>query len=230
MEDTIRHKYEEFKTTCLECRLCHDAGLCYPNSFPLFMQRAPVNTDILFILEAPNWNDTFTPTKRYLTVDPDTDPSGEFFWDLFTRELCLDLEKYLFLTNSVLCLPRLSNDKFTVTSRHINYCSTWLKKIIDVFQPRIVCTIGKKALRATEKIEEHFLYKKKLAEIVAAPFQWYGRTLYPLFHTALLGRKPPTGRSDELQRADWRKLRQLYDALTLHNEPFHRIADKFGSR
>jgi uracil-DNA glycosylase family 4 len=173
------------------------------------MKQAPVNTDILFVLEAPNWNDTFTPSKCYLTVDPYTDPSGAFFWDLFTNELGLDPDRHLFLTNSVLCLPRSKNGKFPVTSKQMAHCSRWLKQMIDNFQPKIVCTIGGTALLAATRIDQH--RRRRLLDGVGEPIKWYGRVLYPLYHTARLARKPPNGRSDDLQRADWRKLRQLYN-------------------
>jgi len=213
MDYPIGEKYKDFKEACLKCDLCDDASIRYKDAFPLFMQKPPTNTDILFIFEAPNWADTFTPSKRYLTVDPNTDPSGKFFYELFTEYLRLDINKYLFFTNSVLCLPSISNDKYAVTSNHITYCSMWLKTIINIFQPKIVCSIGKKALMATAYIEKHNKYNHNLGDIVADPFQWYGRVLFPLFHTGLLARKPPYGRSADLQRTDWLKLREIYNKL-----------------
>jgi uracil-DNA glycosylase len=208
------NKYEEFKTACLQCRLCHDAGLLYSEAYPLFMKHAPVNTVILFVLEAPNWNDTFTPSKRYLTVDPHTDQSGISLWDLFTNEVNLDPEKYLFLTNSVLCLPKESlsqDDVYPVTVRQRINCSRWLKMLIDDYQPKIVCAVGGIALDATARIYKHPY--DRLMDCVGKQIPWYGRILYPLYHISRKTRNSYTGRSEHLQRADWRKLRQLYEAM-----------------
>jgi len=211
MEKIIGMKYDDFKAACQKCTICYDAGIRYPNAFPLFMQKSPINTDILFIFETPNWEDTFIDSRRYLTLGPGTGPTGEFFWELFIKDLRLDINKFLFFTNSVLCLPSINNNrKYEVTSKHINYCSKWLKYIIDTFQPKIVCSIGAKALKATANIEEHNKCKNKLSDIVAEHFLWYGRILYPLFHMGLQARY---WRSAELQRSDWRKLRELYNNI-----------------
>lgn len=210
------NKYDEFKTACRQCTRCHETGLRCTDAFPLFMKQAPVNTDILLILEAPNWNDTFTPSKRYLTVDPDTDESGAFLWDLFTNELRLNPDQHLFLTNSVLCLPHIGLGKsggFPVTQKQIISCSPWLKRLIDDFQPKIVCTLGVTALRATDRIDRHG--KQRLSDAVGRAIPWHDRLLYPLYHTGQLARKPPTGRSDDQQREDWRKLRQLYEGTSI---------------
>jgi len=211
MESNNGLKYEVFKEECHKCKLCDDVGIRYKNSFPLFMQKAPVNTDILFVFEAPNWTDTFTPSKRFLTVGPDTDPSGKYFWKYFIECLGLGIDKYLFFTNCVLCLPRTSNNgDYSVTSRHIDNCSLWFRLMIDMFQPKIVCSVGEKAFKAAALIENHNKCKYKLTDVVAEYFPWYGRILYPLFHTGLQARY---WRSEELQRSDWRKLRELYDKL-----------------
>jgi len=37
------------------------------------MKSPPRKTDILFVLEAPNRDDTYNPDKKYLTIEPDTD-------------------------------------------------------------------------------------------------------------------------------------------------------------
>jgi hypothetical protein len=84
------NKYDDYKTACLQCRVCHDAGLCCTGAYPLFMEQAPINTDILLIGEAPNWNDTFTPSKGYLTVGPSTDPSGSFGWAGISGDITLN--------------------------------------------------------------------------------------------------------------------------------------------
>ena len=208
--DNVEHKYVEFKSSCLQCKICHDAGLCEPGSRPLFMKKSPKNTDILLVLEAPNDGDTFTPSKGYLTVGPDTDDTGILLHDLFINELCLDVDQYLFITNSVLCLPRSNGKKYPVNDKLRNNCSVWFKMIIDEFQPKIVCTIGHKAFKSAMCIEQHVKNNYNMRDIVSDPINWYGRILFPVFHMSKLGR---ANRSVDLQREDWRKLRQIYNVV-----------------
>lgn len=122
------------------------------------MMNPPGATDILFILEAPNRDDTCNPKKKYLTVEPDTDPSGRFFYDLFVNELQFPI-KDLFVTNSVLCLPAQNKGKYPVTSLQQSNCKAILQRMIDVFNPLVVCPVGAKALVATSHLSEH-RYKK----------------------------------------------------------------------
>jgi uracil-DNA glycosylase len=44
-----------------QCRICHKESPSFvdPESFPLFMESPPQNTDIIFIFEAPNRDDTY---------------------------------------------------------------------------------------------------------------------------------------------------------------------------
>jgi len=204
-------KYQDIKEACLKCRKCHDAGLCFTDSFPLFMKKAPVNTDLLFVFEAPNFNDTFDQKKGHLTFGPDTDDTGNFFWDLFSHELQMDPEQHLFVTNCVLCLPSLSLDgKHPVLKMQMRNCSMWLKALIDTFQPKVVCTIGVKALVATSIISNHPW--RQMSEVYYSPQRWrswYGRILYPLYHTSRLARNGENGRSEKQQRSDWCNLRQF---------------------
>jgi len=202
--------WQAFAAECGRCGCCKADGLLDSEAFPVLMKAPPRTTEILFILEAPNKDDTYNPKKRYLTVEPDTDPSGRFFYDLFVNELQLPIQD-LFVTNSVLCLPVKKNGKYPVTSLQQENCSDILRHMIDLFNPIIVCPVGTKALIATSRIHEHG--HKKMATAVAKPTQWYGRTLFPLYHTSGQARNPRNGRPEEKQRADWRSLRATWQRM-----------------
>ncbi len=190
-----------------KCAKCKCDGLLDHGAFAVFQKEAPRSFDILFILEAPNRDDTYNPKKGYLTVDPDTDPSGRFFCDLFINELQFPMSE-LFVTNSVLCLPTEKAGKFPVSALQRKSCLPNLRQLIDTFNPLIVCPMGTKALIATDGIGNHGL--RTMAEAVANPVSWYGRILFPLFHTSAQARNPRNGRPEPLQRADWRKLRDVW--------------------
>lgn len=201
--------WEAYVRNTSECDYCRNLNILDSGAFPLFMRTTPASTDVLFILEAPNRDDTYNSEKGYLTVDSQTDPSGTFFHDLFVNELGLDVEKDLFVTNSVLCLPAPRNGKYPVSITQMKNCSKRLRELIDTFRPLIVCPLGTKALKAAALTEDHGL--RKMADAVGRQLSWYGRILYPLYHTSSQARNPRNGRVEDLQRADWRRLRELLD-------------------
>lgn len=201
--------WETYTRNTSECNYCRNLRILDKEAFPLFMRNAPESTDVLFIWEAPNRDDTYNSRKGYITVDSQTDPSGTFFHDLFVNELKLDVEKDLFVTNSVLCLPAPRNGKYPVSVTQMKNCSKRLFELIDTFHPLIVCPLGTEALKATTIIEDHGF--RKMADAVGRKRSWYGRILYPLYHTSSQARNPRNGRVESLQRADWRRLRELLE-------------------
>jgi uracil-DNA glycosylase family 4 len=148
-----------------------------------------------------------------LTVNYDTDPTGILLYDLFINELKFDFNK-LFITNSVLCLPRkVDVGNFPVKNEIRKKCNKHLKEFILEFDPKIVCPLGVKALNATNLFEKHNFTKMK--DVVAKELDWFGRKLFPLYHTANRARNKTTGRIEEMQRQDWRKLNQLYNKIII---------------
>jgi uracil-DNA glycosylase len=201
--------WETYKRRCMKCKRCQ--GLLDNAAFPLFMKWPPKSTELLFIWEAPNRDDTCNPDKGYITVDSQTDPSGAFFHDLFVNELRYDVHRDLFVTNSVLCLPANRNENRCVTSAQREHCSGRLRQLIDLFNPFVVCPLGTQALKATALIDDHGF--RSMAAAVAKQQSWYGRLLFPLYHTSRQARNPRNGRAEERQRADWRQLRTLLDQI-----------------
>lgn len=202
--------WEEYKAKCMKCDICMKEHLLDNHAYPLFRNYPPKSIKILFILEAPNKDDTYNSLKGYLTVDSNTDPSGRLFFKLFTEALRFDI-KDLFITNSVLCLPGDNKGKRSVKAKQRLNCSARLKELIDLFNPQIVCTLGVPALLATNLIERH--NHLQIGYAVGKPLRWYKRILYPVYHTSLLARNPLNGRPVEQQYKDWKKLRKLCDDL-----------------
>ncbi len=191
------------------CCVCHamDVGLALaePGAYPLFPPSMPETPDVFFIFEASNRDDTFDADKGYLTFDYDTDPSGRFFRELFDEELQEPIEDVA-VTNSVLCLPRRKGERHPIPARMRRACPMNLRDQIEVLAPAIVAPMRGQALEATRLIEDHG--KRKLSDAVAVALPWFGRLLFPLYHTGLLARNGPSGRKAEQQRSDWRALRQ----------------------
>ncbi len=206
----IKDKWEDYVKEVSKCRKCTrniQNSLIDANAFPLFMGRQPGCTDVLFVFEAPNKDDTYNPKKGFITIESDTDPSGALFNKLFTETLGRNISK-AFVTNSVLCQPaRDKYKKYPVTSKLRANCSQNLSLLIDTFNPRIICTLGVKALEALNMIEKHGI--KNLRDGVAKQIKWNNRVLFPLYHTGLLARKPPYGRSESQQIDDWQLLKKV---------------------
>lgn len=208
----LQTNWNELINTISECRTCHNNKTPYveQNSFPLFMKEYPWQTDLLFIAEAPNFDDTYNREKGYLTINSLTDPSGKFFHKLLTESLNFN-ERQCCITNSVLCLPKRKNKNYLVTSKQIRLCLPHLIMQIETYNPKIVCTLGSVALNAIRKIEDHGY--KTIKDCVAKKINWFNRILFPLFHTSLRARFGTTGRSEDLQMQDWKELKILYDKI-----------------
>lgn len=200
--------WEQFKKEARQCTACRDNGLLEKGAYPLFMLDLPKSFDILFILEAPNAQDTYDQRKGYLTFLEDTDPTGIFFSELYSDQLKFHRDQ-LFVTNSVLCLPK--KNKFgrnDIKATQRNNCVKFVKAIIDSFKPKIVCTLGEKAFRAMDFIDWH---GSKIELSVATKIQWYDRILFPLYHTS---KRAQSTRKPYQQKNDWTTLRALYDSIS----------------
>jgi len=205
------------QSTCEECRLRKKLGLVDVGGSelvdhrakPLFGRFDPWKNGLLFVFEAPNLEDTIDPAKGYLTYDQETDPTGRFARVLMTEELGL-APQYFQVTNSVLCLPRSREGKFPVSAKQAQRCAARLREQIEVLAPAVVVSVGAKALDSLKHIEKHGL--GKISEVVATPRAWFGRWLFPVYHTGQLARNAHNGRPESLQREDWRKLRLFMDS------------------
>lgn len=199
-------KYEtwnELVSDVSHCRRCAGHIAADVNARPLFTKYEPMQARVLFVAEAPNLDDTVT--DGHLTIDSETDPTGKFLHELITEELGLRLENVAF-TNAVLCLPEGRSGKYPVNRLLRDGCRPHLASFIDTLEPRVVATLGLKALEAVDRIEQHGL--GKMHEAAGRSVKWQGRRLFALAHPSALGRK---ARSERQQRADWRVLRRLLD-------------------
>lgn len=111
----------------------------------------------------------------------------------------------IFATNALLCNPRDksgNNDK--PQKNEIRSCVRFLERTIDIVDPRIVVSLGTKALDALSIIEQHHL---KLKNHVGQNFAWHGIRLMPLYHPS--PQVCNIYRSLELQQVDFQRLREL---------------------
>lgn len=193
------------------CARCLSERLLYAEegenrAYPLFQKDPPWPVRVMVVAEAPNFDDSFDCAKRRLTLEPDTDPSGAFTFDLLAS-VDLRPDQVLF-TNSVLCLPARNREgKHSVSTRQQDLCSEWLGRFIDVANPSVVVTFGAVALRALGRLERHGL---SLRESAGKLHPWRKRHLLPLYHPGRLGR---VTRPADKQMEDISVLREVLAAV-----------------
>jgi len=106
------------------------------------------------------------------------DQSGANF-DRFLGSIGLSRQQ-IFITSAALCNPRTetgANRKPTL--RELVNCSDFLRRTIEVIDPRVIVTLGSVALEALKRIQYHEL---NLKESAAAIHSWQERVLVPIYH------------------------------------------------
>lgn len=114
----------------------------------------------------------------------------------------------LFITNAALCNPKDSaGNNATPTDAELRSCSTFLRRQVDLVDPRIVVTLGAVALKAIEYIQAHGL---SLRSAVRSSTKWYGRELIPLYHP---GQRAMIHRSFANQLSDYHYVAERFKRL-----------------
>jgi uracil-DNA glycosylase family 4 len=135
------------------------------------------------------------------------DKAGDNFEGLLEQ---VGLSRYdCFITNAILCNPKDERgNNATPTRAELSNCVPFLKRQLDLVDPKIVVTLGAQALAAINLIEPHGL---QLAPSVRRKYSWYGRLLVPLYHP---GQRAMLHRSFLNQLADYRFVAETYRKLT----------------
>lgn len=86
----------------------------------------------------------------------------------------------IFITSAALCNPRSetgANRK--PTQKELENCSTFLRRTIEMVDPKVIITLGSVALEALKRIQYHEL---NLKESAARIHEWKERVLVPIYH------------------------------------------------
>jgi DNA polymerase len=128
---------------------------------------------VLFIAEAPG-----RQGGDRTRVPLSGDQSGRNF-SRFISSINLPREE-IFITNAVLCNPRKpSGANRKPTSVEVTNCSLFLRRQIEMLNPKVVVTLGAVSLAALKLVEYHEL---SLKESVGQVHEWNGRLLVPVYH------------------------------------------------
>ena len=88
--------------------------------------------------------------------------------------------KEIFITSAALCNPRSeSGANRKPTQKELANCSRFLRRTIEVVNPRMIVTLGSVALEALKRIQYHELSLKTAASQVHS---WSNRVLVPIYH------------------------------------------------
>lgn len=155
---------------------------------------------VMFIAEAPGRNGA-----DRTGIPLHGDPSGVMF------ERMLSLAGWtradVFVTNCVLCNPRdESGNNDAPSDEELTNCSFNLEQTIRMVDPRVIVTLGAKALQALNLIERH---DYTLSGSVGKQLRWWHRTVVPLYHPSP---RAMLHRSMKQQEADFADLKGIANA------------------
>ncbi|MEP6925829.1 MAG: uracil-DNA glycosylase [Pyrinomonadaceae bacterium] len=169
----VKDKQRFFAELASEAQVCVLCENLRQRTAVLSELNGNLNSQILFVAEAPG-RQGGDRTRVPLVGDA----SGANF-KKFINSIGLERED-VFVTNSVLCNPRKesgANRKPTRLESH--NCSAFLRRQLEVLEPKIIVTLGSVALEALKTIEYHELNLKNNAGTI---LEWNNRLLVPLYH------------------------------------------------
>lgn len=99
--------------------------------------------------------------------------------DRFLGSINLPREE-IFITSAALCNPRTdSGANRKPTQKELANCSDFLRRTIELINPRVIVTLGSVALEALKRIQYHELNLRSAAAEIHA---WQERILVPIYH------------------------------------------------
>ena len=133
----------------------------------------PLSARVMFIGEAPG-----RKGADRTRIPFSGDQSGKNL-ERFLASIPLTREQ-IFITSAALCNPRTaSGANRKPTSTEVANCSGFLKRTIELIDPRVIVTLGSVALEALKRIHYHeFILKEAIGKI----HRWNDRLLVPLYH------------------------------------------------
>ena len=203
--DTSRQ--DLFRNLCAAARSCRVCPNLADKTAVLSDLNGSINPKVLFIAEAPGRQGADRTRRPFYG-----DKSGENFQRLLDS---IDLTREeIFITNAVMCSPRTATDaNRKPTKAEINNCSSFLRRQIELIQPRVIATLGGVALEALKAIEYH---EFKLKTDAARILDWYGVQLVPLYHPS--PQVVASHRRMDQQLEDFRALQSLLLSNKLKSE------------
>ena len=165
-----RKLFKELANDAAGCTLC--PAMCGRSAVLSELNGSP-DARIMFIGEAPG-----RKGADRTRVPFSGDQSGANL-DRFLNSINLTRNE-IFITSAALCNPRSeSGANRKPTQKELSNCSTFLRRTIELVDPRVIVTLGSVALEALKRIQYHELSLKTSAAQIHA---WNERVLVPIYH------------------------------------------------
>ncbi|MEE9497785.1 MAG: uracil-DNA glycosylase [Nitrospinaceae bacterium] len=186
--------HSEFERLTRQAAKCTTCPNMVNQSAVLGPANGSIDSDILFVAEAPG---RFGAARTGIPFSGDK--SGDNFEALIAH---IGLTRQdIFVTNAVLCNPLANGNNRRPTSKEIGNCSSYLKSVLELMQPRIVVTLGGVGLEAINRILDT---RYKLAEVIGKPQKTKNFTLLALYHPS--PRVTNWKRPLSIQKRDFKKI------------------------
>ena len=170
LESGTKERFISLTTEAANCRLC--PTMC-GRSAVLSELNGRLDARVMFIGEAPG-----RKGADRTRIPFSGDQSGRNF-DRFLASIGLERAQ-IFITSAALCNPRTTTGaNRRPTTSEVRNCSNFLKRTIELIDPRLIVTLGGVALDALKLVHYHEL---NLREAAGKIHQWAGRLLVPLYH------------------------------------------------
>jgi len=195
------NKEEEFRKLCLDVEECTKCSRLKDKAKCLSENNGNLNSDVIFIAQAPGKGagNTGYPLKG--------DAVGDSFGVLLYK---INLEREnVFVTNTILCNAYENGRKHQdIRDDEIRECNEYLKRTIEIVDPKVIVTLGEIALNALKSIENHNYVLKR---DVAIKLTWNNKILFPLY----LMSQDVVGKIRNMpqQIEDFQKLKKIIDNL-----------------
>jgi DNA polymerase len=170
MEKSRQKMFNELVAEAASCTAC--PAMCGRSAVLSSLNGSP-EARVMFIGEAPG-----RKGADRTRIPFSGDQSGANF-DRYLNSINLTREE-IFITSAALCNPRAeSGANRRPSQKEIANCSTFLRRTMEVVNPRLIVTLGSVALEALKRIQYHELTLKHSAAQVQS---WNGRVLVPIYH------------------------------------------------
>jgi uracil-DNA glycosylase family 4 len=165
-----KQAFNELIEEAAGCTLC--PAMCGRSAVLSELNGSP-DARIMFIGEAPG-----RKGADRTRVPFSGDQSGANL-DRFLSSINLT-RKEIFITSAALCNPRSeSGANRKPMQKELSNCSTFLRRTIELVDPRVIVTLGSVALEALKRIQYHELSLKTAAAQIQS---WNERVLVPIYH------------------------------------------------
>ena len=165
-----RRRFDALIAEAAACRRCE--SMCERRAV-LSDSNGRIGARVMFVGEAPG-----RQGGDRTRVPFSGDQSGRNF-QRYIDSIGLAREE-IFITNAVLCNPRTATGaNRRPSATEIKTCSEYLRRQIELLDPRVVVTLGSVALAALRALEYHPFTLKTDAGRVR---EWNGRLVVPLYH------------------------------------------------